>query len=738
MTPDEDAAQSNNSLDSSLPASSDATLPDISGEWTMNIHWHRGERAGKVTASAIIRQDFGRISMEVHSKGSDSHTLLAQLGREKSGSPVLHYLYEVEPKAIASDAEGPYKGAAILRFYSASEALRGNYWTSQLTKGHFELTRKTKTRNTAPKTDAVDVVLVTAIREEFDAAKSTFSAASISGDGVREWNDQKTISSAPHEVGVFFRNNVPLFVVAIAKPTRMGANRTGHVATVLVERLQPKCLVMCGVCAGNPGDLALGDTVVSELTYQYDEGKLEADGFVGDHRQSPISQRWLRAAETLKAEELSSYGRPTAQDARYWLLERLLGGDNPRNHPARNRYFGAGEWQTAIGELEKQGLLSIEGSVLRLTAAGKAEVERSIVMDVDPPLTLPLAIKTGPIASGNVVVKDGLTWDKLKRMGVRTVLGLEMEAAAIGEVARASGVEEWVVIKGVMDHADPKKDDRFKPFAARASAEALRAFLVDRFGEIAEDSRSGKGPSGSPAASTPSGWRPRTVEGRFYDDLSAAIERHAPRFKGLLQLALEKAKEARSAAEQAYEISEQVRVALGGAIAKTHAGRPNKGYKILKVENGSKASARPLIAKIWNSHDEYSGEAAGNEADGLGVLRLYLVSEEITPSLRSSYAGMHEAGRYGPLGVYTFPDQEQFAGQWTGGHPSLGYREFIGDSSKLQCDFYLGYLNSTSDKFQPLWRPHGEGIAVDASLRRGRCGILVDGVFDHISSDYSF
>ncbi len=676
--------------------------------------------------------------MEVQSRGSDSHTLLAQLGREKSGSPVLHYLYEVDPKAIGSDAEGPYKGAAILRFYSDSESLRGNYWTSQLTKGHFELRRKVKTRKVATNTDAIDVVLVTAIREEFDAAKSVFSAASAREDGVREWTSRKTISSAPHEVGIFFRNNAPLFVVAIAKPTRMGANRTGHVATVLVERLQPKCLVMCGVCAGNPGDLALGDIVVSELTYQYDEGKLEPDGFVGDHRQSPISRSWLRAAESLKPEQLPSYGRPTAQDARYWLLERLLGGDDPRNHPARKRYFGTGEWPTAIGELERLGLLSIDGSVLRLTAAGKAEVERSILMDVDPPLRLPLAIKTGPIASGNVVVKDGLTWDKLKRMGVRTVLGLEMEAAAIGEVAHASGVEEWVVIKGVMDHADPKKDDRFKPFAARASAEALRMFLIDRFGEIAQGARTGEGSGASSASPAHSAWRPRILEGRFYDELSAAIERHAPRFKGLFQLALEKAKEARAASEQAYEVSEQVRVALGGAIAKTHVGRLNKGAKILRVENGPKGSARPLIAKIWNSHDEYTGEAAGNEADGFGVLRLYLVSEEITPSLRSSYAGLHEAGRYGPLGVYTFPGQEQFAGQWTGGHPSLGYREFVGNRGKLQCDFYLGYMNFTSEKFQPLWRPHGEGIAVDASLRRVRCGMLVDGVFDHIAAEFSF
>jgi hypothetical protein len=55
-----------------------------------------------------------------------------------------------------------------------------------------------------------------------------------------------------------------------------------------------------------------------------------------------------------------------------------------------------------------------------------------------------------------------------------------MEAAAIGRAAFDAGLDRWVVVKGVMDHADPNKDDRYKPFAARASAEVLFAFLEER------------------------------------------------------------------------------------------------------------------------------------------------------------------------------------------------------------------------------------------------------------------
>ena len=61
--------------------------------------------------------------------------------------------------------------------------------------------------------------------------------------------------------------------------------------------------------------------------------------------------------------------------------------------------------------------------------------------------------------------------------GVRKVLGVEMEAAAISALAHVQQLPYAVVMKAVMDHADPNKSDNFKPFAARASAECLIEFL---------------------------------------------------------------------------------------------------------------------------------------------------------------------------------------------------------------------------------------------------------------------
>lgn len=458
----------------------DPVFPDVSGKWELEIHWVRDHSEGRLNAEAFVRQDEFGIVMTVRSEGSDSHTLLVQSGRDASGDPILYYMYEVEPRATHSDASGPYKGAAVLRYYGHGEELSGNYWTSQRTSGRFKLLRKPDPAE-ATMSDTTDVLLITALTEEYNAAKQAFSANELEGDGVRSWTELEAAPNLPHERGVFYHQGGALFSISIARPSRMGGIETGQFAGRLAERLQPNCMVMCGVCAGNPKNLALGDVVVSELAFQYDEGKRESDEFIGDHRQSLVSEAWQRAAESLRPESLPSFGRPSPRDARYWLLERVHAGDNPKEHPARTRYFAKGEWAEMIDELLSEKIIEIDGASLKLTPAGVAEVEHSLIRDVDPPEQLPFAIKVGPIASGNVVVKDGITWESLKHMGVRSVIGLEMEAAAIGRTARASAVPEWIVVKGVMDYADPRKDDRYKPFAARASSEVLRALLVGRF-----------------------------------------------------------------------------------------------------------------------------------------------------------------------------------------------------------------------------------------------------------------
>jgi hypothetical protein len=110
-----------------------------------------------------------------------------------------------------------------------------------------------------------------------------------------------------------------------------------------------------------------------------------------------------------------------------------------------------------------------------LTETGTAKIQQLLVDDVNGPDKLPFAVLPGPMASGSAVVMDPTIWDRLKHMGVRKIAAIEMEAATIATVAHNCRVPHWLVAKGVMDHANSDKDDRFMEFAARASAEVLYA-----------------------------------------------------------------------------------------------------------------------------------------------------------------------------------------------------------------------------------------------------------------------
>src|SRR5262245_29613555 len=96
----------------------------------------------------------------------------------------------------------------------------------------------------------VDVLVITALKEEYDAAKAVA--------GFSAWRDQDATGPAPYSTATY-----RTISVALARPARMGARGTSPIATTLTDLLRPTCLAMCGVCAGNPGNTAPGDVVVA-------------------------------------------------------------------------------------------------------------------------------------------------------------------------------------------------------------------------------------------------------------------------------------------------------------------------------------------------------------------------------------------------------------------------------------------------------------------------------------------
>jgi len=53
------------------------------------------------------------------------------------------------------------------------------------------------------------------------------------------------------------------------------------------------------------------------------------------------SAEWIGVASRsdFNPEDLPSHGKPSAVDAKTWVLKRLLAGDDPVKHPTRRRYF---------------------------------------------------------------------------------------------------------------------------------------------------------------------------------------------------------------------------------------------------------------------------------------------------------------------------------------------------------------------------------------------------------------
>lgn len=323
----------------------------------------------------------------------------------------------------------------------------------------------------------VDVLVVTALPEELDAVRDVAAAGTAGDPGVESWVEFSD-DPPPYQLGEYRLAAGGSLVVALARPIEMGGTATGAVAGLLAERLRPRCLAMSGVCAGNPDLVVLGDVIFASMTYRYQEGTQKSAGFGPDHRQTPAPESWTRAAQEMRLDGFGTYGPASAEEARRWLLERLLAGQDPRAHRGRSRYIDDGQWAATLDDLEADGLITVPIDRPELTDAGRDLIKRVLYRDVSPPRTLPYRLVVGPIASGDVVVKDGLTWDRLRTQGVSRVAGLEMEAATIARTAKTREDQPWIVVKGVMDHADPRKDDRFKPFAARASAEVMFGLLA--------------------------------------------------------------------------------------------------------------------------------------------------------------------------------------------------------------------------------------------------------------------
>ena len=373
--------------------------------------------------------------------------------------------------------------------------------------------------------EPLDVLIVTAVKEEWDAVLAVDTGA----DAGSIW--EKLNASIRLEVRV---RNFQVFGgalrIAVIQALGMGGVEAVSAAAPLLTDYHIRCVAMCGVCAGRRGKVQLGDVIIADRMWTYDTGKQEEEQVKQDIDMYRIHPpEWKQRAERFVVGDAPWLAqRPRSYEAQGdWLLARVHAGGNLSSDP--ERATKCADFEIVVKKLWERGWL--KKGTLTLTAKGKKRIEQKLLLHHGSmPEPKRFAVHCAPIASGSKVVEDSAIFGRLSTP-VRKVLGVEMEASAIATLASHKQLEGAVVMKGVMDHADPDKSDNFKAFAARASAECLIAFLREnlppRIGTAAPLIHAqGQGEASGQPAHSPDAAKhhPATVEKAENNRAQAALE----------------------------------------------------------------------------------------------------------------------------------------------------------------------------------------------------------------------
>ena len=246
-------------------------------------------------------------------------------------------------------------------------------------------------------------------------------------------------------------------VISCLPAGQMGTNSAATVASQMKSRFPSlRFGLMVGIGGGVPSaesDIRLGDIVISQPhlqhggVVQYDFGKTGVDGQLtrtGSLNAPPTVL--LNALAKLRANHIRG---------RIKLYEYL----STYAHLQKFTYQGAD-----FDVLYNATYSHVSGP----TCDGCSKEE---VVSRDPREDTNPLLYFGTIASGNQVMKDGVTRDRLsKELG--GILCFEMEAAGL------MNNFPCLVVRGICDYADSHKNKRWQPYAAATAAACAKELLV--------------------------------------------------------------------------------------------------------------------------------------------------------------------------------------------------------------------------------------------------------------------
>ncbi|KAJ5730456.1 nucleoside phosphorylase domain-containing protein [Penicillium malachiteum] len=252
-------------------------------------------------------------------------------------------------------------------------------------------------------------------------------------------------------------------VIACLPAGVYGTSSASIVATQMLHAF-PSIIfgLMVGIGGGVPSeraDIRLGDVVVSRPVgsfggvVQYDYGKEVGNGKVkhtGSLNKPPpfllSAIGDLEANHSIDFSEIPSY------------LSKML-----RRHPAMKKFRYPGSQSDTLYEAEYYHIDSRDGTCKRCSK--RHSVYRPPRSSDGP------VIHYGLIASGNKVMRDGVTRDHIADELGGDVICFEMEAAGLMDIFPC------IVIRGICDYADSHKNKSWQPYAAATAAAYAKELL---------------------------------------------------------------------------------------------------------------------------------------------------------------------------------------------------------------------------------------------------------------------
>ncbi len=258
-----------------------------------------------------------------------------------------------------------------------------------------------------------DICIICALYEEAEAVLNEFSTRcnvsfSKKFSGMDHYAYQHTT--------IWNKRGEPLTIL-VTWLSDSGPTQTGLDLKPFLHEFHPRFVAMTGICAGYKRKVKLGDLVVAQYAYSYEEGKItkETEG-------SSLHQLEMKTAD------------PTSQ-----VIQYAKGFEN---------------WKEPVREMKRK----------KLNRQLKANEEPRCIV--------------APMASGMAVRGDDpFPW--LREKYNRNTVALDMEAATFYRAFRAVPHIHALVVKGVCDYADMDKNDAYHDYAARASAVYLLTFIQE-------------------------------------------------------------------------------------------------------------------------------------------------------------------------------------------------------------------------------------------------------------------